>query len=99
MWGNKVIGVMNSRIEIHGKKRNCPWTYIASSINKGDTTFTLMNTGADWKAGEKIVVASTSFDMDEAEEKYIVSNVNGVITVDSPFEFFHYSAVETYGNF
>ena len=58
-----------------------------------------MNTGADWKAGEKIVVASTSFDMNEAEEKYIVSNLNGVITVDSPFIYFHYSAVETYGNF
>lgn len=97
MFGNKVIGVMNSKISMHGRKRNCPWTYIASSINAGDSQLTLINTQADWQAGERIVVASTSFEMDEAEERFIVSNSNGVITVNQPFRYFHYSAVETYG--
>jgi len=37
--------------------------------------------------------------MFEAETRYIVSNINGVITVNRPFIYFHYSNVETYGDF
>jgi len=37
--------------------------------------------------------------MNEAETRIIASNIDGVITVDKPFEYFHYSNVETYGKF
>ena len=37
--------------------------------------------------------------MIEAEQKVIKSIANGVFTVDSPFLYKHYSAVETYGTY
>jgi hypothetical protein len=67
-------------------------------VNVGDSTFQLMN-WTDWKVGEEIVIASTSFEMDEAEQRKITAISNGVFTVDRPFKYFHYSNVETYGNF
>jgi hypothetical protein len=53
----------------------------------------------DWQVGEVIVIASTSFEMDEAEQRTITAISNGVFTVDRPFKYFHYSNVETYGSF
>ena len=96
MYGNKVIGVMNSKIDIHGTKRDVTWTYLKSTIKPGDTTFSLEK-DVDWKVGESIVVASTSFEIFEAEQKVILSIASGVFTVDSPFVYQHYSDVETYG--
>ena len=44
-----------------------------------------------WSVGDKIVVTSTSFDSDEAEERTITA-INGyLITVDKPFEYLHLS--------
>lgn len=39
MYGNKLIGVMNGKLDIHGTPRNVTWTYLSQSVNVGDTTF------------------------------------------------------------
>jgi len=91
--------VKNSRIDIHGKVRDFTWTLLEDTINEGSLTLTVMD-AVDWQVGEKIVVASTDYDMNQAEVKTIVS-VSGdkkTITVDSKFKFLHYSSDETYGD-
>ena len=52
----------------------------------------------DWKAGEKIVIASTSFDHNESEVRIIttVSADKKTLTLDSPLKYRHYSEVEDY---
>jgi hypothetical protein len=99
MVGNKCIYVHNSRIDINGKERNVTWTLLETTANAGDNTITLMKP-VDWQVGEKIVVASTDYDMNQAEVKTI-TNISAdalTLTLDTPFEYKHYSADETYGD-
>ena len=47
--------------------------------------------------GETVVLASSSYDISEAEQRKIVSITNGVYSVDPPFKYMHYNAFEKYG--
>lgn len=51
---------------MHGKLRTKTWTEVAATINPGATSFTVIE-AVDWVAGEKIAVASTSYDHYETE--------------------------------
>jgi len=48
-----------------GRKRTPTWTTIASTINPGENQFTTSQ-DVDWQVGETIVIASTSYDHNEA---------------------------------
>ena len=52
----------------------------------------------DWTVGEEIVVASTSFRYEEAEQRTIVSVSGKVITVDTAFKHLHFGGTETFGS-
>jgi hypothetical protein len=60
MFGNKGIGCMECKFSMYGIPRSPTWTTIAATINPGATTFTVSQ-DVDWKVGEQIVIASTSF--------------------------------------
>jgi len=56
----------------------------------------------DWKVGERIVIAPTSYNNFEAEERTIIAIDNTdpqkpVITIDTPFEFKHFAARQEFG--
>lgn len=60
--------------------------------------------GFDWAVGEEIVIASTSYDHNEAETRFITAvgtdsadTTKPKLTLDSPLVFKHYAATETYG--
>ena len=65
MLGNKGIGCVECKLQMHGQKRLPTWTMISATINPEDTQFTVIE-DVDWKVGETIVVASTSYDHNEA---------------------------------
>ena len=67
IYGNKVIGVRFGTLDMHGVPRTPSWTYLAYTVKKGDTRI-VMNTAVDWKAGEMIALASTSYDPHAAEK-------------------------------
>lgn len=48
--------------------------------------------------GEHIVVASTSYDHNEAEERVIKAISGRTITVDKNFKYSHYAGIENYGS-
>ena len=105
-YGNKVIGVREGTLDMHGVDRDITWSQLATTINPGDTTFTLIDS-VDWVAGEHIVVASSSLEAREAEDRYIasvsetsimiddVSTAVTEITVTVPFVYGHESHEET----
>ena len=70
---------------------------LSSTINVGDNTFTIGET-VDWRVGETIVVASTSYDHNEAEKREIVAISGNTFTVNSPFMYKHLSSTETFGS-
>jgi hypothetical protein len=50
---------------MYGTPRVKTWTMIADTIYPGNTTFNVIDT-VDWQIGEKIVIASTDFDHNQA---------------------------------
>ena len=87
IYGNKVVGVRNGVLDLHGVARSPSWTELATTVHPGDLTLKL-NTAVDWTAGEAIVIASTSLSPYEAEQVTIVSvdnsNANQPIVTFSP---------------
>jgi hypothetical protein len=51
IFGSKVIGCRNCKLDIHGKPRNVTWTELSSTVNPGDTIINLM-AAVDWSIGE-----------------------------------------------
>lgn len=97
MFGNKGIGCMECKLSMYGQRRKPTWTMIASTIMPNDVSFTVIE-DIDWKVGEVIVVASTSYDHNEAEERVITGVSGRTITVNKKFLYKHHSVVETYGD-
>lgn len=60
MFGNKGIGCLECKFSMYGTPRNPTWTTIAATIQPNDISFTVSQ-DVDWKVGEQIVIASTSF--------------------------------------
>lgn len=90
----------NSRIEIHAKDAaKDSWTQIDETADVDSTTLTLSeDTG--WEIGDSIVIASTGFEMNEAEYRTItsVSNDGRTITLDAPLEHSHFGEIESHNN-
>ena len=87
-FGNKVIGVYNGILDMHGPPRTPVWTFLSQTAQSGSTSITL-STAVDWQVGEKILIAPTGYDNTEGETMTIVSinkaNPNSpIITLDSP---------------
>lgn len=89
--GNKIL-VNTNLVEMHGIQRTSAARLQASVFN-GDTTATV-EAGLDWVAGEKIYFAPTNHQFTHSEYKTIVSydSSNGALTIDTPFEFYHFGA-------
>jgi len=97
IYGNKVLAVYCGVLDMHGIPRSVTWTSLKDTILPGATSLKLM-VATDWKVGEWIVVAATSYEHVEAEQRKITAISSGTdITVDKPFAFKHYAATETYG--
>lgn len=94
-YGNKFIAVRGGVLDIHGVPRTPVWTFINETIYPGDTSL-IMSEEVDWKGGETIVVASTSFDHAQSEEKIISHKSGNVVTVTTPFKYKHYGVIEDY---
>ena len=77
------------------------WTYLADTVEEGDTTITLMN-GVNWKSGSEIVIATTGdrASMGESEVAVIdsVSADGTEITLAAPLKFRHISISQTFGS-
>lgn len=101
IYGNKVIGVRYGTLDMHGVERLPSWTELETTVMPGSSTITLKQS-IDWQTGEEIVIAPTSYNVDESEQRTIVSvdrtdPNKPVITLNSPLNFKHYAGIETYG--
>ena len=91
---------IGSRIEMHAADAaKDSWTQIDETTAAGSTKLTLAET-TDWDVGDVIVIASTGFDMSEAEKRTItgVSDDGRTVTIDAPLAHDHFGEIETYDN-
>ena len=102
IFGNKVIGVYDGTLEMHGIERPVTWSDLWETADVGATSITLNYDDAlDWAVGEEIVIASTDFSGRNAEQRTIETitqtGARPVITFTEPLAFKHYGNQLTFG--
>ena len=72
VFGSKVLGIWEGTLDLHGTVRTPTWTQLASNAITGATSITLKE-AVDWVTGEVIVIASSSYEAAECEQRTISS--------------------------
>gem|GEM_PF-944368 len=97
--GNNFIGAMHhATIHLHGKER-VSWTQLGINAAEGATQIVLAEP-VDWKAGDEIVIVSSTTDWDGEEEREIasVSSDSLIVTLTMPLDTFHCGKVMSYSD-
>lgn len=99
LFGNKVLGIYEGEMDIHGKIRKPVWTQISKDALKGDKQITLKEE-VDWQIGEFIVIASTDYSPSHCEEREIseIDNSNSkfpVIKFKTALKYNHNGTIDT----
>jgi len=91
---SKMIAVYGEGLlDLHGEPRTA-WTRLGATATAGSTQLLLDGT-TDWRAGDRVVITSTSFEPAEAEA-VLVSAVSGpTVTLAEPLRYTHWGTVQT----
>ena len=90
----KVIAVLGGGLlELHGESRTA-WTRLGATAMAGSTQL-LLDTPTDWRVGDRLIVASTSFDPAEAEPVRVTAISGQSVTIAEPLRFTHWGTVQT----
>ena len=95
--GTKCLCAMGGgQLQIYGEDR-LSWTKLSASAAAGSRQITLLEAGG-WRSGEKIVVASSSFEPEEAEVRGIagVSSDGKTLTLDAPLRCAHFGLPQSF---
>jgi len=89
---------IGARVEMHGEPRTASWVQLGATAQRGATTIALER-AVDWRAGERIVLASTDFDVHQAEERVLTGTSHGgrVLHFARPLQFVHWGRIEPPG--
>ena len=93
--GDKVLGVMSGRLELHGEERQ-GWTRLGATAAAGASDL-LLSEPMPWRAGDRIVVASSDYDPMQAEEAVIASVSGSTVRLEQPLRFTHWGEREVIG--
>jgi len=92
--GSRFLGAMGGTLDLFGEPR-LSWTRLDATAAVGATQLTLSE-APDWRAGDRIVVASTDLDPMQAEP-LTVSAVSGrSVTFTPALRWQHYGQLQTY---
>ncbi len=86
--GARVFGVMGGTVDLHGSP-DVAWTSLAATAPAGATSITLQQP-VTWQPGERIVIASTDYDYEQAEERTITSVAGTTVRFAEPLEHLHW---------
>jgi cell migration-inducing and hyaluronan-binding protein len=81
-------------LDLHGEPRGPGWTRLAQTALAGSTELVLQEP-VSWRSGDRIVIASTDFDMHQAEEMTVSAVVGNVVTLAAPLRYTHWGATES----
>jgi G8 domain len=94
--GTKVIGVMRGgKLFFTGAPRKLNWTRLNATVRKGATQLGVQGT-IDWKPGEKLVIASTDFRPEHAEELTVTAVMGNTIKFAAPLKYDHWCQQEAF---
>lgn len=92
--GTKVLGVMGGTLDLHGERR-VSWTRLNQTAAKGATQIVLER-AVDWRAGDRIVIASTDYDSRQTEEVVVRSVSGSTVTLETALAYSHFGQSQTF---
>jgi G8 domain/FG-GAP-like repeat len=95
--GTKLLGAMlGAKIEIIGERR-ISWTQLAATATIGAIQITLKEP-VDWRIGERLVIASSSMNPNEVDERNItaVSADRLKVTLDRSLQYQHFGQLQSF---
>lgn len=92
--GAKVFGAMGGSIELHGQPR-VGWAKLNANASIGSTQL-VMDRAVDWRAGDRIVLASTDLSPDQAEEAVVAAVSGTAVTLTAALRFNHWGVTQTF---
>ncbi len=96
--GPRTFAVFNGgRLDLFGNKKSVTWTRLRSDAKAGQN-YIEVHKNSSWKVGDKLVVSSTGFDMNEAEEVTIKSISGTKINLTSSLKNMHYGRTKKYSS-
>jgi cell migration-inducing and hyaluronan-binding protein len=90
--GNKMIGV-HGTLDLHGEARG-GWTHLSATAPAGGTSLRL-EASKGWRAGDRLVVASSDYDPNQAEEVVITAVSGKTLTIAQPLKYSHFGDIVT----
>ena len=93
--GSKFLGAMNGGIVQFQGARRTNWTRLSASANKNVSQINLQGP-IDWRVGEKIVLASTDYRPEHAEEATIKAISGNQVTLVAPLKYSHWCQQQNY---
>ena len=92
--GAKVLGVLHGTLELHGLSR-VGWARLAASAAAGNTQIQ-MERAVDWRAGDRIVIASTDLSPDQTEEVVVASASGLTVSLQSGLRYNHWGVNQVF---
>ncbi len=94
--GTKFIGVMRGgSLFFTGAARKINWTRLTKTVRKGTSQISVQG-NVDWKPGEKIVVASSDYRPEHAEELTVTGVSGNVVKFSTPLAYDHWCQQDTF---
>lgn len=87
------IAVQGGTLDIHGHTPDHPWTRLARTAVAGSTRLELQD-APGWAVGDRVVLAATGLDPDEAEERTVVAVSGRTIELDQPLSSTHWGQTD-----
>ncbi|KAL3885610.1 hypothetical protein ACJMK2_025660 [Sinanodonta woodiana] len=85
--GSKAIGVFG-HLDLHGKNVSHTWTKLNMTANVGDTQIKVQD-AVNWKVGDSILIAPTSYNAWETEKFQITAISSTIITLSGALKYEH----------
>ncbi|MCE9595304.1 MAG: G8 domain-containing protein [Planctomycetes bacterium] len=76
-------------LRLIGARRPLSWVHLGASAAAGANQIVLDRT-CGWKAGDRIAIASSDFDANQAEERTLVAVAGPTLTLDQPLTWSHH---------
>ncbi|BCE00022.1 G8 domain-containing protein [Marinicellulosiphila megalodicopiae] len=95
--GTKLIGVMMGGVlNLHGQERTS-WIHLDETAAKDAQQIVLSET-TDWRAGDQLVITSTSQDYKQAETVTIEKIDGLIVDLKAPLKYKHFGEIQSYFN-
>jgi hypothetical protein len=95
--GTKVLGAMHvgAQLRLFGEDRK-GWTQLAANAAIGATSITLKEAVPSWRAGDRLIIAPSSFDAEDYDLVTISSVTGNTVNFTPALRFEHWGTLQTF---